>query len=336
MGTKGHHSKLTPGERDQLARWQAQGVSNSECARRLGRDVSTIGREVKRNSWQGTYVAVHAQEEAWARAENSGQGKHPLKNPDVHAYVTQHLREGWSPDQIAGRLKREHPDDPHWRICAETIYRWVYHPDQVEQRWWEYLRRKQKKRRQRNGRRVARSPIPDRISISQRPAVVNERREVGHWEGDTVVSKGQRDGIHTEVERLSRFLVARKVSSLTSEATLAVQRQIFAELPPHLRRSTTLDNGRENHLHAQLWDLNMQTYFADPYASWQRGTNEHGNWLLRYYFAKGTDFAAVSDEDLQDVVAEINDRPRKILGYATAREMLALLAHYDPGVAIDS
>jgi len=336
MGTKGHHRKLTPGERDLLARWKAQGVSNGECARRLGRDVSTIGRELKRNAWQGTYVAIHAQVEAWERAEKSAQGKQPLKNREVYAYVTQHLRAGWSPDQIAGRLKREHPDDRHWWICAETIYRWIYHPDQAQQRWWEYLRRKQKKRRKRNGRQVARSPIPDRVSIDQRPVAANARQEAGHWEGDTVVSKGQRDGIHTEVERLSRFLVARKVSAITSEATIAVQRHIFAELPACLRRSTTLDNGRENHLHAQLHDLDMQTFFADPYSSWQRGTNEHGNWHLRYYFPKGTDFTAVPDDELQDVVDEINHRPRKILAYATAHEVFGRLALHDLGVAFDS
>lgn len=335
MGTKGHHRKLTPGERDQLSRWKAQGVSNGECARRLGRHVSSIGREVKRNSFQGTYVAIHAQCQAQERAEKSAQGKHPLKNPEVYGYVTQHLREGWSPDQIAGRLKVEYPDDPHWRISAETIYQWIYDPAQADERWWEYLRRKQKKRRPRHGRRVACSPIPDRVSLSERPAAANERTEAGHWEGDTVVSKGQRDGVHTEVERVSRFLVARKVATITSEATIAVQRQIFAALPAALRRSTTLDNGRENHLHTQLHRLGMSTYFADPYSSWQRGTNEHGNWHLRYYFPKGTDFATVSDDDLQDVVDEINQRPRKILGYATAQEVLRGFM-LGSGVAIDS
>jgi transposase, IS30 family len=325
-----------PSERDKLARWKAQGVSNSECARRLGRHVSTIGRELKRNGWQGTYEAIHAQMEALERAERSGQGKQPLKNPDVYTYVTRQLREGWSPDQIAGRLKLEHPDDPHWRVCAETIYRWIYRPDQAERRWWEYLRRKQKKRRKRGGRRVSRTPIPDRVSIDQRPAAVNARQQLGHWEGDTVVSKGQRDGVHTEVERVSRFLVVRKVNALTSEATIAVQRQIFAELPPSLRRSTTLDNGSENYRHAQLHDLDMQTYFADPYASWQRGSNENGNWHLRYYFPKGTDFSQVSDEELQDVEDEINDRPRRILTYFPAREVLQGLAQQQPGVAIDS
>lgn len=336
MGTKGHHSKLTIGERDQLACWKAQGVSNGECARRLGRAVSTIGRELKRNSEQGVYAAIRAQSKAWGRAEKSAHSKQPLKNAKVYGYVTERLRDGWSPDQIAGRMELEHPDDPSWRITDETIYRWVYDPNQAEQRWWEYLRRKQKKRRKRNGRGVRRSRIPDRISIRERPAAVNDRREVGHWEGDTLEGKGHRDGLHTEVERLSRFLVARKVGAITSPATLAVQHQIFAELPPQLRRSTTLDNGRENHLHAQLRQLDMQTYFADPYSAWQRGTNENGNWHLRRYFPKGADFTAVPDDQLQDVVDEINDRPRKILGYATARETLARLWLNELGVAIDS
>jgi len=335
MGIKEHHRKMTPGERDKLARWKTQGRSNKECARRLGRHVSTIGRELKRNAWQGHYEAIHAQMESGERTEKSAQSKAPLKNPAVYAYVTEHLREGWSPDQIAGRLKVEYPDDPHWRICAETVYRWIYHPDQAEQRWWEYLRRKQKKRRKRNGRRVKGSRIPDRVSIEQRPAAVNERLEAGHWEGDSVVSKGQRDGLHTEVERVSRFLVVRKVSDLTSQTTIEVQYQIFAALPPSLRRSTTLDNGRENHLHAHLHDLGMQTFFADPYSSWQRGTNENGNWHLRFYFPKGTDFTQVSDDDLQDVVDEINARPRRILAYHTAREVFLHLPQ-SPGVAIDS
>jgi len=323
-------------ERDKLARWKAQGVSNKECARRLGRAVSTIGRELKRHSAQGNYAAIHAHSQAWGRAEKSAHSKRPLKNQQVYAYVTEHLREGWSPDQIAGRMELEHPDDPSCRITAETIYRWVYDPRQADQRWWEYLRRKQKKRRKRNGRGVRRSRIPDRISIHQRSAVVNDRHEVGHWEGDSVESKGHRGGLHTEVERMSRFLVARKVPALTSQATSFVQRQIFAEMPAELRRSTTLDNGRENHLHARLHALKMRTYFADPYSAWQRGTNENGNWHLRRYFPKGTDFAAVADDELQDVVDEINNRPRKILGYATARETLTRLYLTELGVAIDS
>ena len=179
-----------------LAIWKAEGIYNGECARRLGRHVSTIGRELRRNAWRGTYyVAMHAQARTWEWDKKKAHSKQPLKNPNGYAYVTQHLREGWSPDRIAGRLKQQHPQDGHWRIMAETIYRWIYHPAQADARWWEYLRRKQKKRKKRNGRKAQRSRIPDRVSIRERPAAVNERQEPGHREGDTVEGQGHRDGV---------------------------------------------------------------------------------------------------------------------------------------------
>lgn len=316
------HKKLTALERDQIALYHNQGISNSQIAQRLGREVSTIGRELARNRWGETYVAIHAQSQAWKRSVQVAHSKQPLKNPDVYKYVTARLRDGWSPDQIAGRLKRKHSNNRYWWITAETIYRWIYQPEQVKRDdpWYEYLRRKQKKRKKYYGRKVHRSHIPDRVSIHQRESVINERKQFGHWEGDTVEGKGHRDGIHTEVERMSRLIAGRKIIAITSEATIVQQKRLFADLPEPARKSTTLDNGRENHLHNQLKTLRMQTFFADPYSAWQRGTNEHGNWHLRYYFPKGTDFSLVSEEELQDVIDEINDRPRKILEYMTARE----------------
>lgn len=319
--------KLTAFDRDQIALYHTQRISNSEIARRLGREVSTIGRELKRNRWRETYIAIHAQQQAYDRAVHVAHSKQPLKNPDVYGYVTARLRDSWSPDQIAGKLKRDHPNNPHFRITAETIYRWIYQPEQVKRDdpWYEYLRRKQKKRKKYKGRKVHRGHIPDRISIHERPEEINIRALFAHWEGDTVEGKGHRDGLHTEVERMSRLIMAKKVDAITSEATIRVQQQMFADLPSKARKTTTLDNGRENHLHKRLRLLRMQTYFADPYSSWQRGTNEHGNWHLRYYFPKGTDFREVSDEELQDVVDEINNRPRKILGYMTAKEKFVQL-----------
>lgn len=207
----------------------------------------------------------------------------------------------------------------------------------AEQPWYEYLRRKQKKRKKQTGRKVFRSNIPDRVSISVRPEAVNARVEFGHWEGDTVESQGHRDGIHTEVERMSRKIMARKVSRIAGEETIIVQKQLFTSLPSEARNSTTLDNGRENHLHGELEELSMKTYFAHPYSSFERGTNEHGNWLIRYYFPKGTDFKKVSGEELQDVIDEINNRPRKILDYQTANErFVELLAEKQKGVAVNS
>lgn len=316
------HKKLTAIERDQIALLHTQGISNSEIARRLGREVSTIGRELKRNRWGETYVAIHAQQLAWERSSYVAHSKQPLKNPDVYEYVTARLVDGWSPGQIAGRLKKRYLNDHHWWITAETIYRWIYQLEQVKRDdpWYEYLRRKQKKRKKYKGRKVHRAHIPDRVSIHLREAAINERRQFGHWEGDTIEGKGHKDGLHTEVERMSRFIAGKKVDSITSEATIRVQQQLFAHFPFKARKTTTLDNGRENHLHRRLKLLRMRAYFADPYSAWQRGTNEHGNWHLRYYFPKGTDFTLVSEEELQDVIGEINDRPRKILGYMTARE----------------
>ncbi len=334
-----NYTKLTSKERDLLAIWKAEGISNKECGRRLGRSTSTIGRELKRNSWKGDYyVAIHAQSIADKREQKSAYSKQELKNPEVYEYVTERLRWGWSPDQAAGRLKLDYPKDNHWRITAETIYRWIYKEEQMkcDQPWYEYLRRKQKKRKKYKGRIVHRSHIPDRISIHNRPKTVNKRKEFGHWEGDTIEGKGHKDGVHTEVERMCRKILGKKVKQITSEITIGIQKQMFVDLPEIARKSTTLDNGKETHLHFKLrTELRMKTYHADPYSSWQRGTNEHGNWHLRYYFPKGTDFSEVSDEELQDVIEEINNRPRKILGYLSANEMYQKLLRKESGVAID-
>lgn len=273
------------------------------------------------------YIAISAQAKMTRRQRNSAHNKQPLKNEDIYKYVTKKLRKGWSPESIAGRLKHNHKDDPHWHICHETIYGWVFDQSQKDNDgglyWYEYLRRKQKKRKKQQGRTVHKSHIPDRVSISQRPEKVDRRTEFGHWEGDSI--EGQRKnkpGIHTEVERMSRKIKVAKVSTITSEESIKAQKQIFGSLPKQARKSTTLDNGTETHLHYQLRNqFGMDTYHAHPYSSFERGTNEHGNWLLRYYFPKGTDFAIVSSKELRAVVNEINNRPRKILGFKTANEV---------------
>ena len=188
---------------------------------------------------------------------------------------------------------------------------------------WEYLPHKQKHRRKKYGRKSQRARIPDRVSIHERSEEINSRLEIGHWEGDTIEGKGHIDGIHTEVERVSRYFMAKKVKSITSEETITAQKEMFKELPATLRKSTTLDNGRENHMHKQLEKLGMDTYFADPYSSWQRGTNENTNGLLRRYLPKKTSFENLSPEELNEIVQEINSRPRKVLQYKTPLEILS-------------
>ena len=208
-------------------------------------------------------------------------------------------------------------------LCHETIYRFIYTKALKEDRLWEYLPRKQKHRRKYHGRKAQRSRIAQRVSIHERPETINNRSEIGHWEGDTVEGKGHKDGIHTEVERVSRYLLARKVSAITSEETITVQKDMFSQLPEQVRKSTTLDNGKENHLHMQLNELSMKTYFADPYSSWQRGTNENTNGLIRRYLPKKTIFTKLTQEELDDIVWEINNRPRKVLQYKKPTEILS-------------
>ena len=353
------HTKLTKPERVLISEWIKEGLCGNEIAKRLGRNRSTIGRELKRNRtqvWTGKsdeyiYEPAHAQFVAMQRRQKAWFAKLPLKNKDIYSYVLDQLRAGWSPEAIAGSLKViEHPNDPHWSICHETIYAFIYKEKSDLTRegllsrslldsrleshnsattvtdcgrpLYEYLRRGQRKRRHKQGRRVHKSHIPQRVSIHQRSEVINNRSEFGHWEGDTVEGLGHRDGIHTEVERISRFIEAKKVEAINSQSAIDAQIKIFTPLPKKSRKSTTLDNGRETHLHFKLQEeLNMDTYHADPYSSWQRGTNENGNGLIRKYFPKGTDFSKVTDQELQDVVWELNNRPRKILQYKTAQEV---------------
>ncbi len=347
------HAKLTATDRKLLSQWKKEGLSNSECARRLGRHVATIGRELKRNKtrvsvgkdWEIIYEPLHAQHVAMERKQNAFNAKQPLKNKKIYRYVLKHLRKGWSPEQIAGRLREvTHKGDPSWHICMETIYQFIYKEKteitklgqilemdgrkrkekplttvtDVSQPLYEYLRRKQKRRRKKGGRKSQRVRIPDRVSIHDRPKIVTKRKQFGHWEGDSIVGLGHKNGLHTEYERvasLTRFERLKRVSA--DEAARAAQR-IFGNLPTHARRSTTVDNGSE---HTNHKEFGIQTYFADPYSSWQRGGNENCNLWIRYYFPKGTDFSTITDEELQDVENELNNRPRKRLKFRTPQEV---------------
>lgn len=313
-------NKLTDNERDLIAILHSQGVSARNISSQLGRNHTTISRELIRNRFGEHYVAIHAQYLTSQRKSKAGK-RHPLKSPKVYAYVLDKLRCGWSPEQIAGRLKRDNPEDSSWWISVETIYSYIYSAEGKSKRLWEYLPWKRTKRHKKHGRKTHRGHIPQRVSIHLRPEIVNQRLQVGHWEGDTVEGKYHRDGVHTEAERLSRVFQAVKVSEISSEEALKAQEKIFSKLPSKGRRSTTLDNGRENHLHFKLQDLRMKTYFADPYPSWQRGTNEYHNGLLRRYFPKGTDFSQVTQGEIDEVVWEINNRPRKVLQYQTPLEV---------------
>lgn len=317
-----HHTKLTQPERQRIAVWIKEGMSNKEVARRLGRSAATIGRELRRNqAGQGLYEPAHAQRAAENRKAKTYTAKHPLKHEELYGYVLEKLRWGWSPEQIAGRLKFEHPEDSSWQLCHETIYRFCYKEGIYQQGWWQYLRRGQRKRRQRNGRKVHRIHIPERVSIHDRPAVIDHRSEFGHWEGDSLEGKGHRSGLHVAYERLTSFIRIEPITAIRADESLAAQLKVYQGLPRDARRSTTLDNGREQVSHLGLRAIGMATYFTDPYAAWQKGGVENANLWIRYYFPKGTDFATIPEQDITDVEHELNTRPRKRLSFQTPLEV---------------
>ena len=313
--------RLSQAERQLISTWKKQGISHKEIGRRLARPTGTIGREVTRNRWgKFDYEPLHAHAQAQQKLMAKAKGKHPLKNPWVYAYVLKKLRKGWSPEQIAGRLKLKHPHDSNWHICHETIYQFVYHKDTAHKRWWEYLRRKQTKRRSGVRRKAHRVHIPDRISIHQRPQVVLERKQFGHWEGDSIVGKGHVSGLHTSYERVASLTKIVRMKRITADCSVAAQKTIYAPLPPRARRSLTVDNGSENTKQKEMKSL-ITTYHAEPYASYQRGGNENANLWVRYYFPKGTDFNRVNDQEIHLVEWELNNRPRKRLNYHTPQEV---------------
>lgn len=310
---------LSSSDRDSIAVWFAAGVPIREIARRLRRDHSVISREIKRNKSGQHYVAIAAEAKSKTRKSESGI-REPLGNPKLYAYVLARLRDGWSPEQIAGRLKLK--NNGKVVISYETIYRFIYKEENKHLKLWQELPRGHAKRRKWNGRSGKVERIHNRISIHDRPEEVETREEFGHWEGDSVIGKGKHHGIHTEVERKTRYLLAKLLPKLDSEQTILAQQKIFSNLPESARKTITLDNGLEFVRHQELTQtMGIDVYFADPYRSGQRGTNENTNGLLRRYLPKKTSFRSVSQAELNDIVSEINNRPRKCLGYAKPVEL---------------
>jgi IS30 family transposase len=311
---------LTAVERDMIGFYLSSGQSIRSIATTLGRSKTTISDEINRNCVNGIYLPIHAHQKSNERLHAANR-KNPRKDDLVWAYVVRMLRKKWSPELISGRLKfvLYQEDQTKW-ISAECIYARIYERENTGKRLWAHLPRKHHKRKSKHcGRRG--HIIHDRVSIHERPEVINTRLEFGHWEGDSVVSKGRKSGVHTEVERKTRLLLVKKVSRLTGQKSVNAQIQLFKKLPEEARKSTTLDNGSENTKHNQLHRLNMKTYFADPYSSCQRGSNEWHNGLLRRYFPKGTDFATIRQARIQRAQDQINSRPRKVLVFKTPKEV---------------
>ena len=314
-----NHHKITSQERDQIACWHASGVSNKEIGRRLERHHTSIDRELKRNTLRGVYTAISANHMSEVR-NHSSRKKAALKDHQTYEYVVEKLRTGWSPEQIAGRLKKEQNKTV---ICHETIYRYIYTtPDAKAQELWDYLPRHRHKRRIRYGRKGHHPQIPDRVSIHDRPDEINNKKSFGHWEIDSVEGKGHKEAISTLLERVSRYYQAVKIPNLEAEEANKAHMSVLGMFPDFARKSATFDNGKENTNHTKLWQYyGILTYFCDPYCAWQKGSNENHNGLLRRYIPKKTDFALLTQTELDEMIEEINERPRKCLNYATPKEV---------------
>ena len=306
-------SHLTFEERQFLYRLTRKGVSKAEIARLMSRDRSTVYRELNRNTGRRGYRPKQAQRLADARRLSC---RHPCKmdDPDVHQYVEEKLATRWSPDQIAGRVRRDFPRQRRRWLSRQTIYNWINHH---ATQWQSLLRR--------GGRPPEkRGKLTDCVTIEGRPDIINRRRRYGDWEGDTIVGKGRCSALVTLVERKSGYARIGRVDDMKAATTTRVAQRRMKDLPVRLRRSVTFDNGKEFAEHHKLTQtIGLEVYFALPYRSWQRGTNENTNGLLRQFFPKGTDFTRISHREVARVEQLLNERPRRRHDYRTPFEVLA-------------
>ena len=322
MGKKYRH--LSIDDRERIAQLRNEGTGQSEIARHLGRDKGTISREINRNGAPiyRSYTPCRAQQRSDERRQAASR-RERLRNETVRQYVHDKLVLGWSPEQISGRLPLEHRS---LSISTEAIYQYIYDAKTEEREdLIACLRRSHKKRKQRTvGRKQKKTKIPNRVSIEDRPKSVENRRTYGHWEGDSLVSRKSAFALNSLTERKSKLILITRMKRKGSEETRDAVISRLEILPRKFRRTMTLDNGTENTKHEIITEeIGIKCYFAHPYASWERGTNENANGLVRWYFPKGTDFAKITDEQVAYVESLLNNRPRKCLGFRTPLEAAA-------------
>lgn len=314
---------LTLAEREEISRAVVTGQSIRSVARQLGRAPSTISRELQRNGGQQRYRASQADQMAWDRSCRPKSCK-LVKNRALARIVADKLRLQWSPEQIAGWLKRTYPDDANSLVSHETIYRSLYIQARgaLKKELLQHLKRPRVMRRSRHHTQKTdnHGRILDTVSISERPATVEDRAVPGHWEGDLLC--GDRSSqIATLVERQTRYVMLVKVASKDSATVANALIKHARKLPQELYKSLTWDRGTEMADHKRFTlATDIKVYFCDPRNPWQRGTNENTNGLLRQYFPKGTDLSVHSQARLNAVARRLNERPRKTLNYETPAE----------------
>ena len=312
-------------ERERISRGLAAGESFRSIGRRLGRPASTISREVGGERGRARYRALAAHRRALRSLARPKPGKLACC-PALRAEVEAGLLRRWSPEQISARLRSEHPAEPEMQVSHETIYRSLYVQARGELRRQlaANLRSGRTRRRPRGRGLGQRGRIKGMVPISERPPGAEDRAVPGHWEGDLLVGKQGRSFIATLVERQTRYaLLARLGSDGGTDHVIAALKQRIRELPRHLVLSLTWDQGKELAAHRRLSnETGIDVYFCDPHSPWQRGSNENTNGLLRQYLPKGSDLAARSQVELDQIAAELNGRPRRTLGWMTPAEKM--------------
>lgn len=328
-----NYKHLSLEEREKLFCLKEQGLSLREIGKILGRSDTTLGRELKRNKTGlgkrsneyliFEYIPCKAQVKSDKRALKQ-RYKAPLKNPKVFLYVREHLREGWTPEEISGRLLKDHPSES---ISTETIYRYIYSQNFKTRglKLWEYLVNHRPKRMKKGGRKVKRgSKIPDATSIDLRPEEVNKRLKVGHWETDNVIGRQtDKTALSVTVERLTRLTILSLIRrSAESKTTALINR--FSKFPENTRITLTADNGSENTNHQEITtSLGFSVFFCQAYHSWEKGTVENTNQRIRRSIPKGLSIDTVTEAQVKALEIKLNSTPRKCLDFLTPYEKMA-------------
>jgi IS30 family transposase len=319
---------LSSADREEISRSLAAGASLRAIARALGRAPSTISREVRRHGGRARYRAAQADARAW-RAACRPKPCRLARRPRLCRLVAQKLVAKWAPEQIAGWLKVSYADDPEMQVSHETIYRSLYVQSRgvLKKTLLLQLRRRHTMRRslQATRRGQRRGQIVDAVSISDRPATVEDRAVPGHWEGD-LLAGGRHSHVATLVERHSRYVMLARVAGKDTTSVVRALSRHVRSLPQGLMQSLTWDRGTELAAHKRFtMATKVQVYFCDPHSPWQRGSNENTNGLLRQYLPKGVDVSKLSQAQLNGIARSLNERPRKTLQYRTPADVLATI-----------
>lgn len=321
------YTHLTLEEREKLYAFREKGLSFREIGRILGRRHTTLSREWKRNTkYFRSYLPCHAQRRS-EKVSKDQRYSAPLKKPEIFLFVREKLRLGWSPEIIAGRLKSE--TRGRLTITPECIYQYVYSGRARGYHLWQYLPCGRKRRRVRLGGRKIRNEgkVPNAVSISKRPRYINKRRQIGHWETDNMEgSKKSKSALSVSLERSIRYVILTKVSNQTSLEKTKSLTETMLPLPKEIRRTITMDNGKENYGHQTVTErLDVKIYFCHAYTSFEKGSVERRVRDIRRFIPKGTPISRVSKRRIRQIEEWVNNKPMKCLGFLTPYEKMQQL-----------